>query len=380
MWMGWIWQGLLIGSGLLLIGWGRGGRNSLDRFGSKTFASAGSSTEMEISVIVPARDEEANLEQLLPLLQSMVPAPMEIIVVDDGSSDGTRQSAVSRGVTLVEAGRLPAGWQGKAWACARGADAAVGSRLLFLDADVRPAPHLLRMLSEAAADGGCVTVQPYHRIGSAAEHFSAFFNAAVLAGSGRFSPVARRGREGSFGPCLFCSREEYMLAGGHASIRGEVLENDRLAARFRSAGLPCRAYVGGSGLSFRMYEGGLKAIAAGWAKSIALGAASAQMRMLALTILWISGLSGAAIGAMSAAAKAVSGQPQAAELTACLLLYALAAWTCRRAFRLAGSFVAWTYALYPLALAYFCGVFAYGLYRSFVRRRVSWKGRDIDVA
>ncbi len=377
MWMGWIWQGLLIGCGLLLFGWGRGGRNSLDRFAGKTFAGSGSSTGMEVSVIVPARDEEANLKELLPLLE---PAPKEIIVVDDGSSDGTRQSAVSRGVALVEAGPLPPGWQGKAWACAQGAEAATGSRLLFLDADVRPAPDLLRLLTEAAGEGGCVTVQPYHRIGSPAEQLSAFFNAAVLAGSGRFSLIARRGREGSFGPCLFCSREDYRMAGGHAAVRGEVLENDRLAARFRSAGMPCRAYAGGSRLSFRMYDGGLKVIAAGWAKSIALGAASAQMRMLALTILWISGLSGAAIGAVSAAAKAVSGQPQAAELAVFLVLYAFAAWTCRRAFRLAGSFGAWTHALYPLGLAYFCGVFAYGLYRSYIRRRVSWKGRDIDVA
>src|SRR5437879_11694788 len=67
-----------------------------------------------ISVIVPARDEEASLGACLESLVAQTGVSFEIIVVDDGSTDRTREIAQSfSGVRVVDAGPLPQGWAGK---------------------------------------------------------------------------------------------------------------------------------------------------------------------------------------------------------------------------------------------------------------------------
>ena len=170
-------------------------------------------------------------------------------------------------------------------------------------------------LSMSLPHGGCLTVQPYHRTGSWQEGFSAFFNAAVLGGSGRFAAWAREDQGGAFGPCLFCRSEDYLSAGGHESIRAEVLDHDRLAARFRLAGMPSVTRLGGGLLAFRMYSGGWREISMGWAKSIALGAGGSARLMLLLTVLWISGLAGAAIGMIQALADLPLEGSQGRDLT-----------------------------------------------------------------
>jgi len=89
-----------------------------------------------ISIIIPARDEEKNLQLLLKDLQAQSVKPLEIICVNDDSSDGTAQVAESFSATLINLHNKPDGWTGKTWACQNGADMAAGSLLLFLDADV----------------------------------------------------------------------------------------------------------------------------------------------------------------------------------------------------------------------------------------------------
>ncbi|MCM3745885.1 glycosyltransferase [Paenibacillus pasadenensis] len=394
---------------------------------SKSFYHRSSSANMNTeapepttrwSVIIPARDEEANLAVLLPMLVSQSEAPLDIIVVDDGSRDGTASFAASQpGVTVIEAGPLPLGWRGKNWACSRGAELARGNRLLFLDADTRPAPQFIAAIGRTCVPGTCVTVQPWHEAGSFAERLSAFLNVAVLAGSGRFlaalsgkrgsvlrddqvqgeaavhtsirRSVQRAGKlgrsGGAFGPCLACTRADYEAAGGHTSVKGEVLDHDRLAARMEQSGVRSMALLGGRLLKFRMYSGGLPDMTAGWAKSIALGAGGSPRLALLLMILWVCGLVGAASGLAGELVEAVSALAGGAGadisgLVVSVLLYGLAAATAGAAWRFAGSFGRASALLYPLHLLYFFIVFAYSLYRVYIRRSVSWKGRDLDVA
>ncbi|QJC52179.1 glycosyltransferase [Paenibacillus albicereus] len=359
---------------------------------AESFRRAGSSADKEParsprwSVIVPARDEAGNLRLLLPLLLRQT-VHADIVVVDDGSEDGTAAVAAAHaGVRTVPAGDLPAGWRGKNWACSRGAAAAEGSRIVFLDADARPAPDFLEALSAVCSPGAVVTVQPWHRAASRREQLSAMLNAAVIAGSGRFAAWSRIGgsRPGSFGPCLACWRDDYEAVGGHEAVKGEILDHDRLAARFADCGRRSLALLGGDRLAFRMYAEGWGEMTAGWSKSIALGAGGTPAAALLLMIGWVSGLTGAAAAwteqLLRAAAALVHGAlPDLGSLAAAALLYALAALSARRAWRHAGSF-GWPAALlYPLPLLYFFAVFAHSLYRSFFRRRVSWKGRDLDV-
>ena len=94
----------------------------------------------KVSIIIPARNEERNLSFLLDSLDCLKKKPLEIIVVDDRSSDLTAQIAIDAGAILVAGIEKPYDWTGKQWACAQGAEIARGEYLLFLDADVRLYP------------------------------------------------------------------------------------------------------------------------------------------------------------------------------------------------------------------------------------------------
>jgi len=103
-----------------------------------------------VSVIVPARNEEACLGRCLESLVRQQGVSFEIIVVDDESSDRTRKIAESfPEVRVVEAGPLPLAWSGKTNAMASGASVARGEWLLFTDADT---VHLPGSLARAVAE------------------------------------------------------------------------------------------------------------------------------------------------------------------------------------------------------------------------------------
>src|SRR6202158_4634647 len=104
-----------------------------------------------VSVLIPARNEEACLGDCLQSLVSQAGVPFEIIVVDDHSTDRTREIAQSfPGVRVVDAGPLPQGWTGKNNAVTTGARQAKGEWLLFTDADTIHIPgSLARALAEA---------------------------------------------------------------------------------------------------------------------------------------------------------------------------------------------------------------------------------------
>ena len=91
----------------------------------------------DVSVIVPARNEEANLANCLRSLVGQSGPSYEIIVVDDHSSDRTGEMAKSFPVRVITADPLPEGWSGKCNACWSGAKVAKGKWLLFTDADTR---------------------------------------------------------------------------------------------------------------------------------------------------------------------------------------------------------------------------------------------------
>src|SRR5246500_1333423 len=109
------------------------------------------SARPELSVIVPARNEQASLTACLESLLGQTGLSFEIIVVDDGSTDRTRQIALSfPSVRVVDPGPLPDGWNGKNNAVTCGAREARGQWLLFTDADTVHLPgSLARALAEA---------------------------------------------------------------------------------------------------------------------------------------------------------------------------------------------------------------------------------------
>ena len=128
----------------------------------------------QLSIIIPARNEEQNLPTLLDSITSQIVHPREIIVVDDSSTDRTAEIARKQGATVVVSQPLPDGWRGKTWACHQGAQAATGEKLLFLDADTWfELDGLTRILANYR--GGASSVGPFHAVRRPYENLSLFF-------------------------------------------------------------------------------------------------------------------------------------------------------------------------------------------------------------
>ena len=143
-----------------------------------------------VSVIVPARNEERSLSNLLDSLAAQVRKADEVVVVDDNSTDATVSVATSRGARVIQAGALPAGWLGKARACWVGARASCGQILVFLDADTTLARDgLVKLLSEHWRAGGLLSVQPYHTTLKPYERLAAGLNISLMMGMGVFTPL-----------------------------------------------------------------------------------------------------------------------------------------------------------------------------------------------
>ncbi len=330
-----------------------------------------------VSVVVPARDEERTLPALLASLDGSPVA--EVVVVDDDSSDDTSGVAVAAGVRVVVAARArPDGWTGKAWACHTGADATTGDLLLFLDADTVLSPGAidgLRQLHEA--HGGLISVQPHHRVVRPYEQLSAYFNAVALLASAAFTG-RRTTRPMAFGPCLLTSRADYERAGGHLAVRGEILDDVRLARAYDRAGLPVTSFVGGGMLWMRSYPGGLAQLVSGWTKNIASGASAASPIASLATVLWICAHHVVAVGALTAVVSTASGRAGwSPALWA--LAWVVASLQLRSVLRAAGTFRWWTWALFPLPLLAFDLVFARSALLTVVRRSVRWRGRPVDL-
>ena len=167
----------------------------------------------------------ATLPALLASLRPSDPRPLEVIVVDDGSTDATAEVAARPAATGDRrAAACPTGWLGKPWACHTGPAAASGERLLFLDADTWLAPDALARLvaaHDAPAPDGLLSVQPYHVVERPYEQLSAVCN--TRAGAGAVDGRRRGPRHAApvaFGPCLVTRADALAAAGGFAGGAG----------------------------------------------------------------------------------------------------------------------------------------------------------------
>lgn len=335
-----------------------------------------------VSVVIPARDEESTLPALLDSLWRLTVPVTDVVVVDDDSADATAPVARSAGARVLPAGTPPSGWTGKAWACHVGARASSGDLLLFLDADTVLAPDALGGLLELHdRHGGLVSVQPFHRVVRPYEQLSSYFNVVSLLASAAFTRRPGK-RPMAFGPCLLTSRADYELAGGHASVRGEILDDVQLAAAYSRAGLPVRCALGGHSIQMRSYPGGVRQLADGWTKNFASGASAAAPGPALATVAWVSAQHAIAVGAVLALVETMTGRG-ASLAFGHPLLWAVAwvgvAWQLRAILKRIGSFRWWTWVLFPAPLLAFDVLFARSAVLTVARRSVRWRGREVDL-
>jgi len=325
----------------------------------------------DLSIIIPARNEARTLPNLLNDLLNQTVSPLEIICVDDASTDDTASIAIAHGAKVVRAAQRPAGWLGKPWACACGANVAKGKHVLFIDADVRLAPDALAALLARYGRGeAVVSVQPYHRVGGGYEQLALIFNLIQLGSNG--TTLSRQAPVGLFGPVVCIARTAYEQVGGFTSVRGSVVEDVAIGARLLQAGYPVRLFLGGDLIHFRMYRDGLASLVEGWTKNFAAGAVQSPIWLAAMIFLWVTGCAAVPLGLLLSIFTA-----RWALCALFLLLYAVWLLELRRIGRKTGSFVPAMYGLYPLSLCLFLWVFLRSAVKRLLKQPVTWKGRKI---
>ncbi len=189
-----------------------------------------------ISVLVPARNEELNIEACLQSLQQQDYPAFEIIVLDDNSSDSTADivagiAALDHRVKLVRGERLPAGWAGKPFACYQLAKTACGSWLLFVDADTTHAPYMLQSILALAYTLGKPSMLsgfPRQLANSLPQKVAipvlyfiimSWLPLWWLQHSKKSKPTL------AIGQFLLFPSEEYWRIGGHEKVRSRILED-----------------------------------------------------------------------------------------------------------------------------------------------------------
>ncbi len=196
-----------------------------------------------VAVLVPARDEAAMLPLTLPSLLAQRYPDYEVLLIDDGSTDGTAEVAARFGperLRVVSAGDKPAGWAGKMHALQRGVEALSEGNaampptwLLLTDADIRHPESSIASLVAKAHRGGYDLVSVMARLSTAGAWerllippFVYFFHLLYpfRAVSLRSSPMAA-----AAGGCVLVRASALIEAGGFTSIRGALIDDVALA-------------------------------------------------------------------------------------------------------------------------------------------------------
>lgn len=250
----------------------------------------------QISAIIPARDEEDNIEASVASLATL-PEISEIIVINDQSTDRTgeilaRASKTIPQLRIIESVALPPGWVGKNHAAWLGAQAAKCEWLFFSDADtvhLSGAAH--RALEDARAfDAALVSYSPEQIMRSFAERALIPFVYCRLSRKFDFARVndASAPDAAANGQFLLIRRDAYEKIGGHRAVAGAILEDVALARRAKQAGFRLH-FASGQGIArTRMYRS-FAAMWEGWTKNLYLllgGTPGGALKEILLTFPW----------------------------------------------------------------------------------------------
>jgi chlorobactene glucosyltransferase len=204
-----------------------------------------------VSLLVPARNEAVHIEMCVRSLLAQHYARLEVLVLDDHSSDATASivqticdalPADQKGrLQLLHGKPLPPGWVGKNFACHQLARHAQGDYLFFTDADTIHAPETVRAVIDCMQrlKVDLLTAQSEYKLKGTAERlimpllsFRVFTLLPLILVSRRPEPILATGN----GPLLCFHRPAYVAAGGHQAIKGSVVEDLSLARAIKAAG------------------------------------------------------------------------------------------------------------------------------------------------
>jgi len=336
------------------------------------------------SVLIPARDEEANI---LPAVQSVLTSEgmdFEVVVLDDGSTDRTAEivselATIDARVRLETAPQLPPGWCGKNHACHQLAAFARHPLLVFLDADVRISrPDTLARLAQFVEESGAAFVSgvPRQETRTWLEKLIIPLIHFVLLG---FLPLRRMRATtdprfaAACGQILAVTREAYERTGGHGAVRGRIHDAVALARNFRAHGHRSDLFDATDTFHCRMYSTAAQ-VWNGFAKNAHEGLGSPALIGPATALLGVGqlvpfvALAFFFFGSLSAPAAS------------CFAVAICCAWT-PRVIAAVPFRQSWLSALlHPLGVALLLSIQWASLVRGWRRKGVDWKGRPYFAA
>lgn len=348
-----------------------------------------------VSVCVPARNEETNLEPCVRSALAQTGVTVEVLVYNDHSTDRTgeilarlcQQDPRVRSVPVLP---LPAGWNGKQFACHRMGAAATGEWCLFTDADVRLQPDCLARTLAAAAERRCdlISSVPRQITGTLGEalvipliHFVLLSYLPMPRMRATRDPSASAG----VGQFLFVRREAYLAAGGHEPFRGSMHDGIMMPRALRRAGYPTDLFDATSLVSCRMYRG-LSQTWRGFAKNAYEGLGSVGLLVFITVVHALASLLPTAYLAASAldAAGVLDAGDHGQGLGTTALGTGLAAfavgWTAAQRLLLALRFdqSILSALLHPVGIAMLTGIQWRSYYLHLTGQR-QWKGRGMKT-
>jgi chlorobactene glucosyltransferase len=335
-----------------------------------------------LSVLVPARNEERNIEACVTSLLTQDYPDFELIVLDDQSTDATarilaRLRRSDNRLKVLDGTTRPEGWLGKHWACQQLAEAAAGELILFTDADTRHAPDTLKASVSAlfAENADLLTAFPREEVVTWGERLL-----VPVIGWGIFTFIPIRLVQKlrwptlsiTIGQFMLFRREAYDAIGGYEAVRAEVVDDVCLGRRIITSGRQWRLLDGTRHVSCRMYYSFWEAVA-GFSKSLF---AVFDYRILPYIFGWL--LVGTAF--IEPAVALVSRwvrypltplQPEYAALSVAL---SIVLWmVAYRRFK----FPAYLVFYYPLSLALFIAVAARSFFQT-ATGTATWKDRTLE--
>ena len=316
-----------------------------------------------VSIIIPAKNEEDNLKKLLKSLTKCTYPNLEIIIVDDNSTDRTFDVAKSYGAKVIHIEEHEEGFLGKPYACLQGFNHSSGEILIFVDADVELEKDAVNsIVYEVINSNGVVSIWPKHIIKEPYENLSMIFAIISAMASKSFSLIENTRPTGIYGPLIAVSRENYIKVGTHAVVKNEVVEDFKLGTAFVKANIPVKNFLGGELVKFRMYPKGLKSLFKGWAKNSALGSATVNFSVVLPIVLFL-------LGSLIPPFYYNTFPFFYLYTSYVVLMYIFS--------KRVGEFSVVAAILYPVIVIFTLFVITYSFYATFVRGFVEWK--DVKI-
>lgn len=322
-------------------------------------------------MIIPARDEERTIERTVRALLAQTHQALEVIVVNDRSTDRTGEILRSiESAIVIDGEEPPPGWLGKPWALQQGSERAKGELLLFVDADIIYASDAVGAAVARLEESGkaMLSLFPRFEMHGFWEHVAMPMLALTgftllptwLGNRTRIPLLAIGGGTGNL-----IRRADYDAIGGHASLKDAVVDDVALARLVRHSGRHSEIVRADDLVSLRMYHGAREIVDGFTKNSFAVMGRSYLVAVASVVFMNAFHLLPYAL--------ALTGNLVALASVAVITLTRVILYRALR-YRLDNALLG-----HPLMIAFWGWVFLRSIWYTGVRRRLDWRGRTYDA-